>query len=1036
MKQFLSLILASSMILQTATITMAATPINVLPITSSETDTTDDSDEFEPTDGAIQLADDFWGIVVEEDTITLTDYNGEATEITIPKEIKAVDTEPLEGSKSETETTYIVTGLADGMFEGNETITSVTIEEGVTSIGEKTFAYCPELTTITLPETINEIGSYAFAVSPNLSSVNLPESLTELSQGLFAACYALEEFIIPNSVKVIGESVFALCVGLKSIEIGSGITELSTGLFNGCPSLEKVVIPATIKTMGKNVFSSCTNLTTAGNGEEYAIQFAWTDSIPENAFSSNTITSVTLPDGLTAITANTFSGCINLMELNLPAGLKSIASGSFEDSLYLTDLNFGGTLDQWNAIDGSIDVEKNQIIQFEDDNYEHSYYYRTIDDLNLITGYNGTETQLTIPNVIDGVDIHGIADDTFKNNNTFTSVSLPENITYIGENAFNGAKLLKEVTKYDNTSQELRAIVESRSTSEDIVVSEGAFSNCPELTTVTFPEGITVLEENMLSNCQKLTTVSLPASLTEIKANVLNDCGKLVEITFSGTEEEWEDITGIETFINSLGENVEIPFEDESETQTVFELTLNANGGKFDSEETKTVSTTAQGKLPENMPEPTKVGYFFKGWYTLTEEGDLITANTKFDKDTELFAQWVEGVPYTISFDAGDDVTDPASMESGIYGLLVGTLPTPSKNGFEFLGWYTAAEDGTLIESTTKFEQDTTIYAQWKEIIEYTITFNPGEGTVVTESLTTGAGGKIVGDIPTPELDGYTFLGWFTEETDEEESVQIYDTTSFSGNTTVYAKWELITDGENPDGEGENPDGEEENPDGEEENPDAEEEEKPEVTVPTIPTIGGGSVFQFPTVPEISYDLNTFTDVNASWSSYSKINLVVNSGVMSAHGTRFQPNLATNRREIAVALYAVAGKPVVWQHGLVDVAADDAGAAAMYWVKSVGLMTGTSSGQFMPDETMTREQFASYLYMYARTIKPIDDSVQLFVNNQFNDQRIISNWAQAAVIWCGKQGLMIPDNNGNFGPRDFLTREDLAVAMGTFLEIM
>jgi uncharacterized protein (TIGR02145 family)/uncharacterized repeat protein (TIGR02543 family) len=184
-------------------------------------------------------------------------------------------------------------------------------------------------------------------------------------------------------------------------------------------------------------------------------------------------------------------------------------------------------------------------------------------------------------------------------------------------------------------------------------------------------------------------------------------------------------------------------------------------------------------------PTPTRSGYTFDGWYTAETGGTEVTTHTVFSGNTTVYARWVEGtVPtYTITLDANGGTVTPASGTTTAHGTL-SSLPTPTRSGYTFAGWFSALTNGEAVTEHTIFYTDFTIYAHWK-INTYTITFNPNGGTVNPTSATTGDDGKLASE-PTPTRSGYTFDGWYTAATGGAE---VTTSTVFTANTTVYAHW-------------------------------------------------------------------------------------------------------------------------------------------------------------------------------------------------------------------------------------------------------
>ena len=103
-------------------------------------------------------------------------------------------------------------------------LTSITIPNGVTSIGYKAFSYCNGLTSVTIPNSVKSIGDYAFSGCNGLTSVTIPNGVTSIGDYAFSGCSALTSITIPNSVKSIGNYAFQYC-GLTSITFNGTVEQ-------------------------------------------------------------------------------------------------------------------------------------------------------------------------------------------------------------------------------------------------------------------------------------------------------------------------------------------------------------------------------------------------------------------------------------------------------------------------------------------------------------------------------------------------------------------------------------------------------------------------------------------------------------------------------------------------------------------------------------------------------------------------------------------------------------------------------------------
>ena len=215
-----------------------------------------------------------------------------------------------------------------------------------------------------------------------------------------------------------------------------------------------------------------------------------------------------------------------------------------------------------------------------------------------------------------------------------------------------------------------------------------------------------------------------------------------------------------------------------------YTVSYDANGGNCG--QTTGYATSASATV--TLPTPTRSGYAFAGWYTAanggTKVGDAGASYTPSANIT-LYAQWAKlGSVVTYNANGGSCGTTSAIFE----GTTL-TLPTPTRDGYWFIGWYDAAEDGNKIGDAGAAYNPTaniTLYAHWQEQIKYTVTYNANGGSCGTTSATY-EGTALT--LPTPTLTGYTFNGWYTAASGGTKIGDAGTTYAPSANITLYAQW-------------------------------------------------------------------------------------------------------------------------------------------------------------------------------------------------------------------------------------------------------
>ena len=145
-----------------------------------------------------------------------------------------------------------ITSIGSCAFYQCQNLTSVVIPDGVTSIGD--YAFCASsLAEIEIPDSVSSIGAHAFA-GCMFSSVTIPENVTAIAPHTFESCKNLTEFPVHDGITSIGESAFRYCESLTEIALHPGITSIADWVFAGCSGLTEVRIPDYIVSIGRGLW--------------------------------------------------------------------------------------------------------------------------------------------------------------------------------------------------------------------------------------------------------------------------------------------------------------------------------------------------------------------------------------------------------------------------------------------------------------------------------------------------------------------------------------------------------------------------------------------------------------------------------------------------------------------------------------------------------------------------------------------------------------------------------------------------------------
>lgn len=191
----------------------------------------------------------------------LLEYCGEASEIVIPPTVRLIATGFLCSDAAPVSVTlpYGMIRVADGAFQGCETIERVTFSDSVTEIGNAAFQDCTSLKNLVDMNAIQTIGDNAFEGCTSLVNVVLPDTLTKLGVAAFRSCSSLTAVKFPVNLTELPEAVFYKCVALStengSMDLSNSSLQIVGGdAFGGCENLDNLTFPACFTTLSANAF--------------------------------------------------------------------------------------------------------------------------------------------------------------------------------------------------------------------------------------------------------------------------------------------------------------------------------------------------------------------------------------------------------------------------------------------------------------------------------------------------------------------------------------------------------------------------------------------------------------------------------------------------------------------------------------------------------------------------------------------------------------------------------------------------------------
>jgi len=383
----------------------------------------------------------------------------------------------------------------------NNAIKSLTLPEGLETIGSSAFSENGIQGKLTLPESLISLGEYAFS-SNSISEVNIPENLTEIGSGAFDS-NAVKILVVPKELPNVAYAFTNNPIETLTIE------QCDTTICNSNADdrFGNQIITLNIESgeIGANAFGCrCSNALhiqnlTLGEG---------VTSIGDEAFADSDITSLELPSTLTTIGYAAFAGN-QITELTLPENLTSLGDFAFDDNAIETLTIEKCTIDLCNdAIDNKVGSQIKTLIINSGEMGQRAFY----------PSYTGTGT---IQNLTLGEGVTSIGDEAFQYQQ-ITKLEIPSTVTSIGNYAFQ-----------NNMIDEL-----AFNTHNSLTVGYSAFENNQLSGNLVLPEGLTKIGAWAFQN-NRIVNLTIPSTITNIASSSFNSNPTLSTIFINRTEEDF-----------------------------------------------------------------------------------------------------------------------------------------------------------------------------------------------------------------------------------------------------------------------------------------------------------------------------------------------------------------------------------------------------------------------------------------------------------------------------------------------------------------
>ncbi len=435
-----------------------------------------------------------------------------------------------------------------GVFAQDNSIITIVINSGVTSIGDDSFRECSNLKSVTIPDSVTRIESYAFSRCENLKDVKIPDSVEYIGSYAFWFCKNIKTVRIPAGTTYVGYGAFACCENLMGITVDAnneyytsedgvlfnkdktellqypigngrssfsipyGVTFIGTYAFEDCKNLTSVSIPYSVTDIGYGAFCGCAGL--------YDINIPGSVIyIRDYAFAyCERLYNVDIPNSVTYIGNSAFNGCDSFTSVTIPDSVESIERFAFSYCKKLESINVDENNEYFSSQDGVLfNKDKTELMQYPIGSRREEY---------------------TIPDGVKSIPVGA-----FSFCETLKRVNIPDSVMTMDINPFNSCDNLESITVVENN--------EYYSSQDGVLFNKDKteliqYPNGNSRTSYAIPYGVRKICLNINFTIRELT---VPVTVTDCDFYYFTSVN-LTDIYYEGTEKQWKTANNSYSYSN------------------------------------------------------------------------------------------------------------------------------------------------------------------------------------------------------------------------------------------------------------------------------------------------------------------------------------------------------------------------------------------------------------------------------------------------------------------------------------------------------